>query len=125
MKALALLLLAFPAHACDWRITSDRIDPMTDKRECIITSPSAAISLGVLPDRVFFLSRSAYSHLDRLKVRIDDMPALLARDNSRELISQIETGQRIRTHFLDYPYSHSGDAPICELPALIRSCQTP
>ena len=132
--ALVLLLVSMPAAAtCDWRISSDRTDPMTDQRVCIISSSAAKIGFGVYPDRVMFLTRSAYAYRDGLQVRIDDAPAIYLTDKARstdafehgarDAYAQILTGKRLRTSYRDYPQAQEGDAEICNLPALIQSCR--
>lgn len=136
MKAAILLfLLASPALACDWRISTDRIDPMTDARTCIVRSEAAKIALAVYPDHVTFLSGSAYRYRDGLSIRVDDgAPISLPDDgrstnafvsDARSAYQQILSGSRIRTRYRDYPNYQEGDAEICTLPALIQSCQTP
>ena len=135
MKAAILLfLLASPALACDWRISTDRTDPMTDARMCIVRSESAKIGLAVYPDHVTFLSGSAYRYHDGLTIRVDDAPPVSLSDDGRSTnafvddartaYQQILAGQRIRTRFRDYPNFQEGGAEICNLPALIQSCQT-
>jgi len=129
--ALLLLLIAQPAMACDWRVT-ESVDPMTDSKKCLIYSPTAKLGIGVANGSVTFAAPSAYHH-DGLEVRVDDLPSiLLDRDerttaaygsDARDLLALILTGQRIRTQYLSYPASVSGDAPICTLPALIESCR--
>lgn len=125
---VAVLMLATPAYACDWEV-SKQPDPMSDKVTCTVSSEAANIAFYRYgSDRPNVATHSAYSR-DGLKIRIDDRPAILMGNNagSRQkalaaLLPQIETGQRIRVSFMDYPTSQSGDAPICNLPALLRSC---
>lgn len=131
---IAGVMLAGTAGAqdCDWRIASDRADPMTDARTCIIASKSAKIAVSVRGDDISFLTTSAYSgNRDGLTVRIDENDAIyLGNDRStrgfgdepRQAISQIRSGKRIRTSYRDYPDSQEGDAPICTLPELIDQC---
>jgi len=134
--ALALILAASPAYACDWTLT-ESVDPMDDSRKCQISSSAAGISLFVTPDHVTFGTPSAYRR-ESLRVRIDDNEAItFGRHRSTgayfapdaepavTALSQIMSGQRIRTVYTDYPKTFEGDAPICNLPELIRSCQTP
>ena len=131
--AIMLFLIASPAMACDWHISTDRIDPMTDARMCIVRSDSAKLGIAVYPDHVTFLSGSAYRYHDGLSIRVDDAePVSLPDDgrstnafvdDARTAYGQILAGKRIRTRFRDYPNFQEGDAPICDLPALIRSCQ--
>lgn len=134
MKIFAALiaLTALPASACDWQIISDKIDPMTDDRVCIIMSGTAKIGVAVRGEDVTFLTGSAYkSGRDGLTVRIDDNEAIRLgeyrsttafRDNARLALQAIRSGTRLRTQYLDYPSSKNGDAPICTLPTLIDSC---
>lgn len=134
MKIFAALLslAATPALACDWQIISDKIDPMTHDRVCIIMSGTAKIGLSVRGNDVIFLTGSAYKNgRDGLTVRIDDNEAVRLgeyrsttafRDNARTALQQIRSGRRLRTQYLDYPSSKNGDTPICTLPALIDSC---
>lgn len=137
MKAVLLLVLvSLPAAAvCDWHILSDRKDPMTDQRICLIDSPSAKLGFGVYPDRVVFLTHSAYRYRDGLTVRVDDAHAVYMPDDQRAtnpaprnvantIYPQILAGQRIRVSYRNYPYPAEGDAEICNLPALIQSCQS-
>jgi hypothetical protein len=125
-------LVAFPAVACDWKVASDEVDPMTDERTCIIRSDSAKIAIGVRGESLTFLTGSAYTE-DGLEIRVDDNKAIYIgeerstsrfRDNARRAFSEIRQGDRLRTTYLDYPEHQRGDAPICNLPQLIESCQT-
>lgn len=128
---LSLLLLATPAVACDWTLT-DRVDPMTDERVCIIRSEAAKLSLAVRGDVVTFLPLSAFSDA-QLMVRVDDREAILISersmstntyaDDARRALAEIQSGQRLRVSFRDYPNDQAGDAPICTLPSLIESCR--
>lgn len=131
---LALALLALPSAACDWEIASDKIDPMTDDRVCIISSESAQMAFGVRGETITFLTQSAYDSRDSLTVRIDENEAILIgehrqtsmyRDNARRAMAEIKAGSRLRVSYRDYPNSRAGDAPICRLPELIASCQEP
>ncbi len=129
MKTLALLLLALPlaSHACDWKVTRDRTNPMTDKRECTILSPSARIGFSVQGDLVIIAAASK-SYLPDLTVRVDDnAPIYLAgRDEGaavKQVLQQIQSGHRIRTSYRDYPSDREGEAEVCNLPQLIASCQ--
>lgn len=127
-----LLVAAAPASSCDWEIASDKVDPMTDERVCIISSESAKIALAVKGDVVMFLTTSAYSSRDGLQVRVDENKAIYLgekdrttsayNDNARRALAEIRAGERLRTSFRDYPSSQEGDAPICTLPELIDSC---
>lgn len=134
--ALALLLLASPVYACDWKLT-ESVDPMNDTSSCQISSGAAGISLFVTPQNVTFATPSAYRR-SSLRVRIDDNEAItFGRHRSTgayfapdaepavTALRQIMSGQRIRTVYTDYPETFEGDAPICNLPELIRSCQAP
>jgi hypothetical protein len=135
MRAAALLLLAVsPAYACDWQVISDRKDQMTDARVCIIESKSAHLAIGVRGKTVSFTTGSAYRSRDGLQVRIDENPAILIGERARfsdsyesgarDALAQIRSGQRLRVKYLDYPEGAvEGDAPICNLPALIDSCR--
>jgi hypothetical protein len=126
--ALALLLLAQPAMACDW-VTSTSIDPMTDAVMCKVTSPSAKVTFyrnG--SDRPNVVVASAYSE-PGIQIRVDDNEAVWMGSNAYarkraldQLLPQIESGQRIRVKFSDYPSSQHGDAPICDLPKLLADC---
>jgi hypothetical protein len=128
--ALALLLLAQPAIACDWT-SSDRIDPMTDTKVCTITSPSVKLGLQVRGGAVSFASPSKY-RFDYLTVRVDDNPAILLsergrsteafEDDARNLLGQIRSGQRIRVQYRDIDGTVNGDGEVCALPALIDAC---
>lgn len=129
MKTLMLVAL-LSSPACDWTVSS-KVDPMTDKRVCMITSPSARLGVGVRDGQVGFYSGSAYTY-DYLTIRVDDLPAIRLSERSRNtgaygpdartVLAQIRSGQRIRVQFRDYPQSVNGDAPICELPKLIQDC---
>ncbi|WP_202844783.1 hypothetical protein [Luteimonas saliphila] len=134
--ALALLLIASQAYACDWKLT-ESVDPMDDTRSCQISSGAAGISLFVTPDHVTFGTPSVYRN-GTLRIRVDDNESIVfGRHRSTgayfsgdaepavTALSQIMTGQRIRTVYTDYPKTFEGDAPICNLPELIRSCQAP
>ena len=131
MKAvLVLLLAASPAISCDWKV-SERIDPMTDLRDCTITSASARLGIGVSGDRVQFVSASPY-RFDYLTVRVDDNPAIRLPDDgrsttafrpeARELLAQIRAGERIRVQYRDIDGTVNGDAMVCNLPELIDAC---
>ena len=135
--ALLLFSLVADAQECDWRV-SRKIDPMTDKEQCLIISSGAGIALSVDRDRITFLTGSAYSRHgedDGLRVRIDDNAAIdiSARGRStgsfeegaRNALREILNGKRIRTFYLDYPSSKSGDALICTLPKLLTDCNAP
>lgn len=136
--ALALLLLASPAYACDWAVT-ESVDPMTDGKSCTISSASAKLTLHVYPEHIVFGSSSVYGQRgDSLQVRIDDNKAVVfgrsrstfssfAPDSepARTAIEQIRTGERIRVSYLDYPASQAGEAAICNLPELIAACHAP
>ena len=131
---LFFAVLAVPAQACDWKIASDKVDPMTDERVCLIRSDAAKLAVGVRGESVTFVTGSAYKNRDGLTLRIDDNEAIFvgehrrstgSRDNARRALSEIRAGQRLRVSFDDYPAEQSGDAPICTLPELIRACQEP
>lgn len=136
MKAAALLfLLSSQAIACDWT-SIESVDPMTDVKSCHIRSPSAQLSVFVYPAHIVFGTNSVYREgRDALRVRIDENEALsLGRgstysyfppdsEGARTALEQIQTGERIRVSFLDYPRSQNGEAAICNLAELIRACQ--
>lgn len=132
-RFLAVALLSSPAFACDWTL-SEEVDPMTDERVCIITSASAKMGIGVVGEKVTFLTGSPYTE-DYLQVRVDDREAVQMyedskstgafKDNARRALAEIQTGKRLRTAYKDYPDHVTGDAPICNLPELIKSCQSP
>jgi hypothetical protein len=135
MRAAALLLLVVsPAYACDWQVISDRKDSMTDQRVCVIQSKSAHLAIGVRGQTVSFVTGSAYRSRDGLQVRIDENAPILIGErarftdsfesDARDALAQIRAGQRLRVKYLDYPAGAvEGDAPICNLPALIDSCR--
>lgn len=117
---------------CDWAVEK-KADAMTDIDRCIINSPSAKIALAVDKQRVIFLTGSPYRN-DSLQIRVDDSPALYLgdihsteafKDRARVAVRQIMQGSRIRTRYSDYPVGKDGDAPICNLPQLIRDCGAP
>lgn len=128
---LSLILLASPAAACDWALT-ERVDPMTDERVCIIRSEAAQLSLGVRGDVVTFLPLSAFSR-PFLTIRVDDREAIQLSDrfmstntygdDARRALAEIQAGARLRVSFKDHPTDRAGDAPICTLPELIASCR--
>lgn len=128
------MLFASPTLACDWQVVSDRADPMTDQRKCLIVSEAAKLRLSVSGRRVMFLSPSPYGVHDGLTVRVDDHAPIMLLEKSRHteayqneprrLLQQIMVGERVRTRYRDFPApAAEGDAPICNLPDLIRSCQ--
>lgn len=131
MNALALMLMLVASPTGDWTVARS-VDPMTDKPRCLISSPSAKVALAVNPDRVMFVTRSAYTR-DSLTIRVDDEEAITLdirgrstdafKDDARRVLEQISQGKRIRVSFRDYPYSQTGDAPVADLPALIASCR--
>lgn len=133
---IACLAFAGVTHAqdCDWKVISDRIDPMSDQRTCIIRSESARIAIAVRGSNITFLTSSAYRHgNDGLMVRIDENPAIFIGENrstagfedrARRALDEIMVGSRIRTSFRDYPASQEGSAPICTLPSLIEACSS-
>lgn len=132
--ALVLLLTVSPAYACDWVIASDRVDPMSDQRTCLVASPSAKMALSVSGSRITFLSPSPYGIHDGLTVRVDDNEPIMLLEKSRHteayedeprtLFWQLLSGQRVRTRYRDFPApAAEGDAPICNLMELVRSCQ--
>lgn len=133
--AMLLFLAASPALSCDWTIISDRTDPMTDQRVCLIQSPSAKIAIGVRGQEITLVTTSAYSARDGLQIRVDDGPPILITrkgrstqafvPDTRNAIAAIKAGSRIRTSYRDYPHNKEGDAPICSLPSLIQSCLVP
>ena len=124
--ALALLLIASPAIACDWKLER-KTDPMTDVVTCWVYSPSAKVSFykhGSDPPNV--ATSSAYRR-DGLTIRIDDNPAIRMGEDGysrpralAELLPQLQTGKRIRTQFLDYPASQNGDAAVCNIVELLN-----
>ena len=126
--ALALLLAASPAIACDWQ-TKVETDPMTDERVCWVSSASAEISFVVRgTDRPNISAGSAYPR-PSVTVRVDDNDAVRMGNNGwtrtkalDALLPQIQTGTRIRTVVEDYPTWRNGDAPICNLPELLATC---
>lgn len=132
--ALLLLLAAFPAAACDWAIVSDKVDPMTDQRVCMVMSPSAHLGVAARGDSVSFASSSRYRY-DYLTIRVDDNEPIMLNDrnnntraydsDARDLLAQIKAGKRIRVQYRDVDGQVNGDAQICDLPALIVSCQSP
>ena len=138
--ALATLLsVSFVADAqeCDWQV-SRKVDPMTDKEQCLISSSSAGIALFSDKDSISFVTGSAYSRhgaSDGLRVRIDENAAISIsprgrstsnfEEDARNALREILTGTRLRTSYLDYPSSKSGDAPICTLPKLLADCGAP
>lgn len=129
MKALLLLALAVtPAMACDWEV-SKRTDPMTDVVTCSVMSLSGKIAFyrhGT--DRANVVVDSAYSD-SGLMLRVDDNePVRMGRnayDRGRALdtiLPQLQTGQRLRVRFRDYPHWQEGEVEICNLPELLESC---
>jgi hypothetical protein len=125
VKLLALLLLPFPALACDWTVRQS-VDPMTDARVCWVDSRAAEISFYVRgADRPRVITGSAYSR-PAVTVRIDDNPPIRMHSDVTgaldALLPQLQTGTRIRTLVEDYPVWREGDAAICNLPALLASC---
>lgn len=128
--ALALLLLAQPAMACDWNV-AERIDPMTDQKVCTITSPTVKLGVGVRGGAVTFVSSSKYRY-DYLTVRVDDLPAVQLPQRTRstanydpaarDLLAQIRAGRRIRVQYRDVDGTVEGDGQVCNLPALIDAC---
>ena len=132
MKAAILLfLLASPALACDWHVTK-QVDPMTDLKRCIISSPTVKLGVGVKGDSVSFVSSSPL-YYDYLTVRVDDLPAIQLSDRGRStnafepdarlLLGQIRSGQRIRVQYRDINGSVNGDGEVCTLPAMIDACK--
>ncbi|MHB1329896.1 MAG: hypothetical protein ACYC2K_16985 [Gemmatimonadales bacterium] len=129
-SALLLVLLTQPAMACDWHVF-ERVDPMTDRKVCTISSPTVKLGVGVRDGAVTFISSSKY-RWDYLTVRVDDLPAiqLSSRGRStdsyepdaRTVLAQIRTGQRIRVQYRDIDGAVDGDGAICSLPALINAC---
>lgn len=127
---ISLLFAALSANAgaCDWTVTK-KVDPMTDKVICRVSSPSAKISFyryGTDKPKVVFASAYRDPWLD---IRLDDNPAISIspkspeRQRSLELVlAQLQTAKRIRTSFQDYPNNQEGDAPVCNLPQLIEDC---
>jgi hypothetical protein len=137
--AAILLSISFVADAqdCDWQV-SRKIDPMTDKEQCLISSSSAAISLFADKDSISFVTGSVYSRhggSDGLRVRIDENTAISIsprgrstsnfEEDARNALREILTGARLRTSYLDYPSNKSGDAQICNLPELLADCGAP
>lgn len=124
MKPALLLLLASPlAHPCDW-VSTVKVDPMTDAKVCYIQSPSARLTISAEPGRVLFLSGSEYRR-NYLSLRIDDQPELFMSvpENTPRALKQIESGSRLRVRYRTIRGFVDGDAAICNLPDLIRSCR--
>lgn len=138
MRNLMLLIVGFApfvASACDWKIASDTVDPMSDERRCLISSTSAKIGIVVAGKRVLFVTTSAYKGgRDHLTLRVDEQPAIIL-DPQRDIstptsptntaLAQIRAGARLRTAYSDYPTNQQGEAAICNLPQLIDSCSAP
>jgi hypothetical protein len=133
--ALALLLVASPAYACDWQV-SRSVDPMTDQAKCLITSPTSQLGVGTRGSDVMFVIGGKLPH-DPFKVRVDDHPAhFITRKgvstqafepDARDLLADLATGTVVRTQHTRWPdrTEVNSEAPICNLPALIRSCVAP
>lgn len=131
--ALALLFAASPAYACDWQV-SRSVDPMTDVSRCTITSPTSQLGVGVRGSAVMFVIGGKLPS-DSFKVRVDDRPAhLITRKgvstqafepDARNLLSDLQTGTTVRTQHTRWPELDqvNSEAPICNLPELIASCQ--
>lgn len=132
--ALALLLTASPAYACDWQVARS-VDPMTNKAQCTITSATSHLGVGVRGADVTFVIGGRMPR-DSFKVRIDDHPAHLVtvrgtsteafEDDARRLLADLQTGTTVRTQHTRWPdrVQVDSEAPVCNLPDLIRSCQT-
>lgn len=126
--ALVLLLAVSPAYACDWKV-SKATDSMTDKTVCTVSSEAANLSFVVRGnDRPNIVVDSPF-RAPWVYVRVDDAPAASMGTNaySRDkaltaLLPQLETGQRIRVRYQNHPSNTEGDAPICDLPRLLREC---
>lgn len=127
--ALTLALLPLPALACDW-VAERKVDPMTDVATCSVRSPTAKVAFYRRGNnRPNVVAASAYRQYG-LTIRIDNNAPIRMGDNSGarqtaldQLLPQLATGQRIRTQYRDYPANQDGDAPICNLPALLESCE--
>lgn len=128
----ALLSVSAPGIACDWRVDVTK-DAMTDAKVCQISSATAKISFFVDRGAVRVSTGSAYRLSgDGLQMRVDELPAVRIRrearssdsyyDDLRQILRQVSSGSRLRTHFLDYPNSRNGDAEICTLPAKLQEC---
>lgn len=131
--AVALAAGMAGAAECDWKVVSDTVDPINDQRVCIIRSDAAGIALAARDDGITFLTGSAYSR-DYLELRVDENPSIRLGDSrstksygdhARRAVTEIRKGQRLRTSYRDYPSDKAGDAPICNLPALLDACSTP
>lgn len=137
--AAVLISISFVADAqeCDWQV-SKKIDPMTDKEQCLISSSNAEITLFADRDSISFVTGSTYSRhggSDGLRVRIDENTAISIsprgrstdnfEEDARNALREILVGTRLRTSYLDYPSSKSGDAQICNLPKLLADCGAP
>lgn len=113
---------------CDW-VKRTTVDPMTDTKTCTVRSATAGISFyrhGT--DRPNVSAASAYRE-PRIVIRVDDNAAVSMGKNSRDrhkaldtLLPQLESGKRLRTNVEDYPADRDGDAPMCNLSALLESC---
>lgn len=127
--ALALLLCASPAIACDWTITK-KPNPMTDATFCMVTSMSGKIAFyrnGT--DAPKPISGSAYSRAG-IYLRVDDREAIYIGPHgggteNAQLLSQLKTGKRLRVRYDDYPHTANGDTEVCNLIELLDSCTTP
>lgn len=126
--ALALILVASPALACDWTKRVET-DPMDDARMCWVSSEAAGLAFYRRGnDRPNVSTDSAYPR-PSITVRIDDNEAVRLGNNALDrqraldaLIPQLNAGTRIRTRIEDYPTWRDGDAEVCDLPALLASC---
>ena len=128
---LALLLIASPAMACDWKV-SERVDPMTDGKVCTITSPSAHLGIGVRGDVVTFVSSGYRYGYDYLTLRVDDHKAIQLgkrarstnayESEARDALALIRSGQRMRVQFRTHNGTVNGEAASCNLSALSDAC---
>jgi hypothetical protein len=126
----ALLALAL-ATTCDWKVIRET-DPMTDKARCTIHSERARLYVGVHDGTVRLSTGSPY-RLDYLTIRVDDRePITLSYADKvqgsqggpvKTVLDQILEGVRIRVSYKGARGFVNGDAPICNLPELIRSCR--
>lgn len=139
LLSISFLSISFLADAqeCDWQVRR-KVDPMTDKERCLIYSSNADIALFVDGESISFVTGSAYSRhggSDGLQVRIDEKAAISIsprghstgnfEEDARNALRDILAGTRLRTSYLDYPSSKSGDAQICTLPKLLADCGAP
>jgi hypothetical protein len=127
-SALLALVLAAP---CDWTV-SRGTDPLTDKARCTIHSDRARLYVDVHDGTVRLSTGSPY-RLDYLTVRVDDREPITPTYADKvqgsqggpvkTVLDQILEGTRIRVSYKGARGFVNGDAPICTLPELIRSCR--